>query len=116
MQASETKLQEIIEGNKQYVVPLFQRAYSWKKSQWESLWNDILELYHSDNRRPHFMGSIVTMPTSAIPEGVSKYLLIDGQQRLTTIFILLCALRDKAKNIHDELAAEIHKYLLTPSG
>ncbi len=112
MQASETKLQEIIEGNKQYVVPLFQRAYSWKKSQWESLWNDILELYHSDNRRPHFMGSIVTMPTSAIPEGVSKYLLIDGQQRLTTIFILLCALRDKAKNIHDELAAEIHNTII----
>ncbi|MFN7852694.1 DUF262 domain-containing protein [Anabaena sp. AL09] len=112
MQASETKLQEIIEGNKQYVVSLFQRAYSWKKSQWESLWNDILELYHSDNRRPHFMGSIVTMPTSAIPEGVSKYLLIDGQQRLTTIFILLCALRDKAKNIHDELAAEIHNTII----
>ena len=112
MQASETKLQEIIEGNKQYVVPLFQRTYSWKKSQWESLWNDILELYHSDNRRPHFMGSIVTMPTSAIPEGVSKYLLIDGQQRLTTIFILLCALRDKAKNIHDELAAEIHNTII----
>ena len=112
MQASETKLQEIIEGNKQYVVPLFQRAYSWKKSQWESLWNDILELYHSDNRRPHFMGSIVTMPTSAIPEGVSKYLLIDGQQRLITIFILLCALRDKAKNIHDELAAEIHNTII----
>ncbi|MCX5982180.1 MULTISPECIES: DUF262 domain-containing protein [Nostocales] len=50
MQASETKLQEIIEGNKQYVVPLFQRAYSWKKSQWESLWNDhiysfIVQIY-----------------------------------------------------------------------
>ncbi|MFM7406800.1 MAG: DUF262 domain-containing protein [Cuspidothrix sp.] len=112
MQASETKLQEIIEGNKQYVVPLFQRAYSWKKSQWEALWNDILELYLSDNRRPHFMGSIVTMPTPGIPEGVSKYLLIDGQQRLTTIFILLCALRDKAKNIDDELSAEIHNTII----
>ncbi|MBC5797532.1 DUF262 domain-containing protein [Sphaerospermopsis sp. LEGE 00249] len=112
MQASETKLQEIIEGNKQYVVPLFQRAYSWKKFQWEALWNDILELYRSDNRRPHFMGSIVTMPTSTIPEGVSKYSLIDGQQRLTTIFILLCALRDKAKNIDDELSAEIHNTII----
>ncbi|BAZ82153.1 DUF262 domain-containing protein [Sphaerospermopsis kisseleviana CS-549] len=112
MQASETKLQEIIEGNKQYVVPLFQRAYSWKKFQWEALWNDILELYRSDNRRPHFMGSIVTMPTSTIPEGVSKYSLIDGQQRLTTIFILLCALRDKAKNINDELSAEIHNTII----
>ncbi|MFM9156811.1 MAG: DUF262 domain-containing protein, partial [Dolichospermum sp.] len=83
MQASEIKLQEIIEGNKQYVVPLFQRAYSWKKPEWEALWNDILELYRSNNRRPHFMGSIVTMPTPGTPEGVSKYSLIDGQQRLT---------------------------------
>ncbi|MFM5887516.1 MAG: DUF262 domain-containing protein [Dolichospermum sp.] len=112
MQASEIKLQEIIEGNKQYVVPLFQRAYSWKKPEWEALWNDILELYRSNNRRPHFMGSIVTMPTPGTPEGVSKYSLIDGQQRLTTIFILLCALRDKAKNIHDELSAEIHNTII----
>ena len=47
MQASETKLREIIQGDKQYIVPLFQRPYSWKKSQWEALWNDILELCSS---------------------------------------------------------------------
>jgi uncharacterized protein with ParB-like and HNH nuclease domain len=113
MQASETKLQQIIEGTKQYIVPLFQRAYSWKKPEWQVLWNDILELCTIDNPRPHFMGSIVTMPTVSIPEGVSKYLLIDGQQRLTTIFILLSALRDKAEQFGEiEIAAKIDNTIL----
>ena len=116
MQASETKLQQIIEGTKQYVVPLFQRPYSWKKSEWQILWDDLVELCESDNPRTHFMGSIVTMPTNAIPEGVSKYLLIDGQQRLTTIFILLCALRDHAKQTDDKrLAAKIDDTILVNS-
>ena len=113
MQASETKLQQIIEGTKQYVVPLFQRPYSWKKSEWQMLWDDLNELSESDNPRTHFMGSIVTIPTTSIPEGVSKYLLIDGQQRLTTIFILLCAIRDRAKETADEeLVAEINNTIL----
>lgn len=116
MQASETKLQHIIEGTKQYVVPLFQRAYSWKKFEWKVLWDDITELCSSDHPRPHFMGSIVTMPTASGPEGVSKYLLIDGQQRLTTSFILLCALRDKARKSGneqlEELGREIHETIL----
>ena len=113
MQASEAKLQQIIEGTKQYVVPLFQRPYSWKKSEWQILWDDLIELSESDNPRTHFMGSIVTIPTISIPEGVSKYLLIDGQQRLTTIFILLCAIRDRAKETEDEeLVSEINNTIL----
>ncbi|MDB9540214.1 DUF262 domain-containing protein [Anabaenopsis arnoldii] len=114
MQASETKLQHIIEGTIQYVVPLFQRAYSWKKSEWQVLWDDIAELCSLDHPRPHFMGSIVTMQTASGPEeGVNKFLLIDGQQRLTTSFILLCALRDKAKQSRNkQLGEEIHQTIL----
>jgi uncharacterized protein with ParB-like and HNH nuclease domain len=63
--------------------------------------------------RTHFIGSIVTMPTQSVPEGVAKYLLIDGQQRLTTIFILLAAIRDKAKSFPGTLAAEIQELFLT---
>ncbi len=107
MQASETKLQKIIEGTQQYLVPLFQRPYSWKKNEWQALWDDLMDLCEVDNPRPHFMGSIVTMPTTAVPHGVSKYVLIDGQQRLTTIFILLAALRDTAKQLEEKLALEI---------
>jgi len=113
MKASETKLQPIIEGTKQYVVPLFQRSYSWTKKEWEILWNDIVELCEAKDSRSHFIGSIVTMPTISVPEGVAKYLLIDGQQRLTTIFILLALLRDKAKQSgQPELSEEIHNTLL----
>ena len=113
MKASETRLQPIIEGTKQYVVPLFQRSYSWSKKEWEILWDDIIELCATGDNRSHFIGSIVTMPTISVPEGVAKYLLIDGQQRLTTIFILLALLRDKAKQSGQlELSEEIHNTLL----
>ncbi len=87
MKASETKLQPIIEGTKQYVVPLFQRSYSWEKKEWDVLWNDLVELCEMDNPRTHFIGSIVTMPTISVPEGVTKYLLIDGQQDTISIFV-----------------------------
>jgi uncharacterized protein with ParB-like and HNH nuclease domain len=92
MQASETKLQDIIEGTKQYIIPMFQRSYSWKKENWQLLWEDILELYENEQPCPHFMGSMVTIPShNSLPQGVTKYILIDGQQRLTTIFILVTA-------------------------
>lgn len=114
MKASETKLQQILEGTKQYVVPLFQRSYSWEKKEWDVLWNDLIELCDMDNPRTHFIGSIVTMPTNSVPEGVAKYLLIDGQQRLTTIFILLSLLRNKAEEADQkQLAAEINSMFLT---
>src|ERR1700674_4540885 len=114
MQASETKLQPLIEGAKQYVVPLFQRQYSWEKKEWQALLDDLVELSEGENPRTHFIGSIVTMPTNSIPEGVSKFLLIDGQQRLTTFFILLTLLRDNAKkNGQKKLEEQINNTLLT---
>jgi len=113
MQAKETKLQDIIEGTKQYVVPLFQRTYSWTIKEWDVLWKDIIELSEAETPRSHFIGSIVNMPTVSVPEGISKFLLIDGQQRLTTIFILLILLRNKARESQNqELADEINNTLL----
>ena len=113
MQAKETRLQEIIEGTKQYVIPLFQRSYSWTSKEWGVLWNDIIELSEMDKPRAHFMGSVVNMPTTSVPHGVAKYLLIDGQQRLTTIFILLAVIRNKARETGmTKLADEIHNTLL----
>lgn len=112
MKASEEKLQKIIEGTIQYVVPLFQRAYSWTKSEWEALWDDIITLCEQENPRVHFMGSIVTMPADSAPGGCPKYILIDGQQRITTIFILLAALRDKAKPVDQKLADQIQNTIL----
>jgi uncharacterized protein with ParB-like and HNH nuclease domain len=96
MQASETKLRQLIEGTKQYVVPLFQRPYSWSEKQWKVLWTDVHEKARHADGRPHFFGSIVTTPAKSVPQGVGKFLLIDGQQRLTTVQVLLAALRDLA--------------------
>jgi len=114
MKASETKLQRVIEGTNQYVVPLFQRPYSWDTKEWSVLWDDLTELYEEENPRTHFIGSIVTMPTQSVPEGVAKFLLIDGQQRFTTMFLLLAAIRDKAKLCPDtgRMAEEIDNTLL----
>ena len=97
MQASETKVRQLVEGTKQYVVPLFQRPYSWTEKQWKTLWVDVLEKAHHADGRPHFFGSIVTTPAKSVPQGVGKYLLVDGQQRLTTVQVLLAAIRDTAE-------------------
>jgi uncharacterized protein with ParB-like and HNH nuclease domain len=96
MHASETTIRKLIEGSKQYVVPLFQRPYSWTRKHWSTLWQDVLELVEHPNARPHFFGSTVTAPAKSVPQGVGKWLLIDGQQRLTTTQLFLAALRDAA--------------------
>jgi uncharacterized protein with ParB-like and HNH nuclease domain len=109
MKASETHLQPVFEGSKQYVIPLFQRHYSWKLRHWRNLWDDLLELYIADDGREHFLGAIVTMPVEMQPTGVNKYLLIDGQQRLSTLFTLLAAIRDEAKRRNFQLSDQIHE-------
>lgn len=105
MKASEIKLQRILEGTQQYMVPLFQRHYSWEKQHWEVLWEDLKDLTEQETMKPHFMGAIVTMQMNSVPEGVNKFLLIDGQQRLTTVLILLAVVRDHAKG--DETTARL---------
>jgi len=114
MKASETKFQPIVEGTKQYVVPLFQRPYSWTAKEWEVLWTDLVWLCENNEPKSHFIGSIVTMPTHSVPEGVAKFLLIDGQQRLTTIFVLLALLRDQLNQVGgNDLGPEIEQTMLT---
>ncbi len=75
------------EGNVMYRVPPYQREYSWQKSQWEELFQDLLE---ADGG--HFLGTIITLnqTTDAVHSGVLE--LIDGQQRMTTLTLLLAAI------------------------
>ena len=95
MRASETRLRALLEGQQHYVVPLFQRPYSWQRNHWETLWNDIIETYQSNPAGGLFLGSIVSKSQPGTPEGVSPYIVIDGQQRLTTLSIVIAALRDR---------------------
>ncbi|MER7333516.1 MULTISPECIES: DUF262 domain-containing protein [unclassified Micromonospora] len=96
--AAETTLQGLLEGSKQYQVPLYQRTYSWTKSQLARLWEDVRKLADDRVDNPsatHFIGSVVLAPSPTNgPAGVAEYLVVDGQQRLTSLTILLCAIRD----------------------
>lgn len=94
MDARAVPLQLMLEGTKQYVVPLFQRPYSWEEDEWEALWGDIMDIYDLPDPREHFIGAVVTLPLESTPAGVSKFTLIDGQQRMTTLLILLSVIRD----------------------
>jgi uncharacterized protein with ParB-like and HNH nuclease domain len=94
VQTNAVRLIEYFDGRKQSIIPLYQRPYSWEKGNWETLWQDILDCHLSDGKLdPHFMGAIVSLAVTTTPIGVNKHLIIDGQQRLTTVAILLCAIR-----------------------
>lgn len=99
--ARETSLQELLEGTKQYQVPLYQRTYSWKRAQLERLWEDLVKLAEDrtdDKSATHFIGSLVLAPSPTNgPAGVQEFLVVDGQQRLTTLTLLLTAIRDHRK-------------------
>jgi len=86
----------ILEGSKQYVIPVYQRIYSWEQSHCERLWSDVVEM-HRSSKPSHFIGTIVNVAEKTAPVGIQEYSIIDGQQRLTTLSILLLALRDYAK-------------------
>ena len=101
MEASPVHILQYFDGSKQGVIPLFQRPYSWKPEDWNTLWDDLMAQYEESERVSHFMGAIVTVPVRSVPVGVSKHLVIDGQQRLTTLSILLTAIRGKASQIGD---------------
>jgi uncharacterized protein with ParB-like and HNH nuclease domain len=113
MEAAEAKVQRVLEGSKQFLVPHYQRPYSWKEQQWKALWSDIIELLEDDDPKPHFLGSIVTSPARSVPEGVEKRLLIDGQQRLTTLIVLLALARDRARETSFAKVAERIQDLIT---
>lgn len=106
MEAAEARVQKVLEGAKQFLVPHFQRPYSWREREWRVLWDDLVELLAEDDPKPHFLGSIVSAPARAVPEGVEKRLLIDGQQRLTTIVLLLALVRERASEVGNAKLAD----------
>ena len=99
MKANDTQIRIFLEGTKQFIVPLFQRTYSWKKENIQKLWED-LEDTKNDKESTHFFGSFVTMPVPSSASGVSQYTIIDGQQRLVTICIFLATLRNRIIEIN----------------
>src|ERR1700674_267934 len=116
MEAFPSQIIQFFNGFKQSVIPLFQRPYEWKPKNWETLWHDVLERYEASTDASHFMGAIVTMPSRSVPVGVAKHLIIDGQQRLTTLALLLCAIRDALPPDANVERTRIQKFYLTNDG
>ena len=97
--AKQDTLGKLLVGTNRLRVPRYQRKYSWKREQWELLWGDVVRLARERLKRPsetHFVGSVVL----ARQVGPSRFpadglLVVDGQQRIVTLSLLLCAIRDQ---------------------
>jgi uncharacterized protein with ParB-like and HNH nuclease domain/predicted transport protein len=93
MKATEAKLLDFLKKSPQFIIPIYQRTYSWTEKECRQLWDDIVRCGTSDKIAVHFIGSIVY-----VESGLSQVthqaplLVIDGQQRLTTVSLLLAAL------------------------
>ncbi|MDU9787308.1 DUF262 and DUF1524 domain-containing protein [Helicobacter pylori] len=96
MEANAMKLLDFIgkSQEKQFVIPIYQRVYSWEKEQCKQLWNDIIKTGGNDQIEGHFIGSIVFVHDGIYTTNYNELLIIDGQQRLTTITLLFIALRN----------------------
>ncbi len=103
MKAAQTQFLPFLDGKKQFVIPIYQRTYSWTREQCMQLWRDVVNAATSDTIKGHFIGSIVYIhdgifSVAAIPQ----LLVIDGQQRLTTLSLLLLALARAVQDAPDE--------------
>ncbi|MFN8438562.1 MAG: DUF262 domain-containing HNH endonuclease family protein [Cytophagales bacterium] len=98
LSANKEKLQSFYMGQNQFIIPFFQRAYVWKYENWAELWEDIMEEYtelkNGNPKSEHFIGTIIIKQRESEKVGSLEYDLIDGQQRLTTICLLMRAFYD----------------------
>lgn len=117
MKADSYKISKVFSsgGDIQYVLPHFQRQYSWDKSNWQTLLDDALAIYEefNPNKEPeHFLGSLVVINGGTKSGLITAFTLVDGQQRLTTISLLLCAFRDLIESSDQRIASKIQRFLV----
>ncbi|GHR07404.1 hypothetical protein VN0434_08920 [Helicobacter pylori] len=112
MEADATTLLNFIRESQtnQFVIPIYQRVYSWGKEQCEQLWDDIIKIGGNDKMNGHFIGSILYVQVDTTHS--SPLLIIDGQQRLTTITLLFIALRNHSSDEVKRKEKEIESYLI----
>nr|WP_234449533.1 DUF262 domain-containing protein [Morganella morganii] len=93
MKATETNLLKFLKKSPQFVIPIYQRNYSWTEAQCQQLWSDLLRSGRDEQINGHFIGSIVYVERGLSTVTTQEALLvIDGQQRLTTCTLLIAAL------------------------
>jgi uncharacterized protein with ParB-like and HNH nuclease domain/predicted transport protein len=119
MEAKPANMLKFIQRDTQFVIPLYQRTYSWTEKQCKQLWDDIVRAASNDNVPTHFLGSIVYIHEGVLQNSsVPQLVVIDGQQRLTTLSLLLVALRQhmQAGNPGTEITPKkINNYYLVNS-
>lgn len=115
MKAQDLQFTQLLQGAKQFIIPIFQRTYSWETVHCEQLWNDILRVGGHTELDSHFIGSAVYIPEQDTSAAISRWLVIDGQQRITTLTLLLLALKRRlqAEGLDTPVsAAEVEDYFL----
>ncbi|MFI5674343.1 GmrSD restriction endonuclease domain-containing protein [Streptomyces cellulosae] len=118
MQAKETLFADLVQGRaQQFQVPLYQRTYSWTEKHLKQLWSDILEqaqLLESEEEKAstHFLGSVVLAPSPQNEATFPRWLVVDGQQRLTTLSLALAAIRDHVADTAPDEAERINEEYL----
>lgn len=117
MKATEAKLLEFLKKSPQFVIPIYQRTYSWKAKECQQLWDDIIRSGMTDEITAHFMGAVVYVEKGLYSvSSQTPLLVIDGQQRLTTITLLIAALTEvigEQEPIEDFSRAKLKGYYLT---
>ncbi|GDX85864.1 hypothetical protein LBMAG43_19060 [Methylococcaceae bacterium] len=120
MQAQQAYFLDFLQGKRPFVIPIYQRKYSWEKEHCEQLWNDIIQCGENDLIPIHFIGSVVFVESSQyFPTTETPLLLIDGQQRVTSETLLLAALANTLLNADEPFTgfSKIkiqHYYLINP--
>lgn len=109
MKAQDLQFTRLLEGSKQFIIPIFQRTYSWERSHCEQLWHDILRVGGNPELNSHFIGSAVYIPEQDTSAAISRWLVIDGQQRITTMTLLLLSFMRRLKNdgLDEPVSAEL---------
>ncbi|WP_063715255.1 GmrSD restriction endonuclease domain-containing protein [Chitinophaga pinensis] len=119
MKATAASLLAVVKGPKQFVIPVYQRTYSWQRSQCQQLFRDIIKIGGNTASNGHFIGSVVYFQESIYnTTDVPRLLIIDGQQRVTTVSLVILALSEFMKANEVELETNVAKlrnyYLLNP--
>jgi len=126
MKATEAKFLDFLKKSPQFVIPIYQRTYSWTDKECRQLWDDIMRTGGNDAISAHFIGSIVYIE-KGLYHVVSQppLLVIDGQQRLTTLTLLLAALAKALERLDESKREPVdgfsprklrNYYLLNPQG
>ncbi len=105
MKASETRLLKFMgSSEQQLVIPIFQRTYSWTHEHCEQLWNDVVQIATDDKAQHHFIGSVIYIHEGLYQvSSIQRMMVIDGQQRLTTVSLMLLALARVEETLREKI-------------